>query len=43
MMLHETAADREPFLLCDVMQKEQKPERIRPAGHRREDPLPSLP
>ena len=27
----------------DVMQKEQKPERIRPAGHRREDPLPSLP
>ena len=43
MMLHETAADREPFPLCDVMQKEQEPERVRPAGHRREDPLASLP
>ena len=43
MMLHKTAADREAFLLCDVMQKEQEPERIRPAGYRREDPLPSLP
>lgn len=43
MMLYEAAADREPFSFGDVMQKEKEPERIRPAGHRREDPLPSLP